>query len=174
MQLVLCNKNSHILHYSDNPTPLHSVQFIFINLVILQAFTQNIISVATAISRYTQQLLHNFLHLYNFEYTPASQKGHSSSATPALGRLAVFNRKGGVTGASSLADCSAFIYKRHSCRLLTWFVAFPEAFLAFAAQISGAVQEAVDLMAVLANEYAALFFSGGSADGTLLFCSVGA
>lgn len=75
MQLVLCNKNSHILHYSDNPTPLHSVQFIFINLVILQAFTQNIISVATAISRYTQQLLHNFLHLYNFEYTPSPKKG---------------------------------------------------------------------------------------------------
>ena len=73
-QFPLCNKNSHILHYSDNPTPLHSVQFIFINLVILQAFTQNIISVATAISRYTQQLLHNFLHLYNFEYTPASHK----------------------------------------------------------------------------------------------------
>lgn len=112
-------------------------------------------------------------HSYNFEYTP-HHKGHSSSATPALGRLAVFNRKGGVTGASSLADHSAFIYKRHSCRLLTWFVVFPEAFLAFAAQVSGAVQEAVDLMAVLANEYAALFFSGGSADGTLLFCSVGA
>lgn len=112
-------------------------------------------------------------HSYNFEYTPY-HKGHSSSTTPALGRLAVFNRKGGVTGASSLADHSAFIYKRHSCRLLTWFVVFPEAFLAFAAQVSGAVQEAVDLMAVLANEYAALFFSGGSADGTLLFCSVGA
>ena len=78
-------------------------------------------------------------YFYNFEYTPASQKGHSSSATPALGRLAVFNRKGGVTGASSLADCSAFIYKRHFCRLLTWFVVFPEAFLAFAAQVSGAV-----------------------------------
>lgn len=92
----------------------------------------------------------------------------------ALGRLAVFNRKGGVTGASSLADHSAFIYKRHFCRLLTWFVVFPEAFLAFTAQVSGAVQEAVDLMAVLADEYAALFFSGGSADGTLLFCSVGA
>ena len=66
------------------------------------------------------------------------------------------------------------LYKRHSCRLLTWFVVFPEAFLAFAAQVSGAVQETVDLMAVLANEYAALFFSGGSADGTSLFCSVGA
>ena len=95
-------------------------------------------------------------------------------ATPALGRLAVFNRKGGVTGASSLADCSAFIYKRHFCRLLTLFVVFPEAFLAFAAQVSGAVQEAVDLMAILADEYAALFFSGGSADRTLLFCSIGA
>lgn len=112
-------------------------------------------------------------HSYNFEYTPY-HKRHSSSATPALGRLAVFNRKGGVTGASSLADHSAFIYKRHFCRLLTWFVVFPEAFLAFAAQVSCAVQEAVDLMAVLADEYAALFFSGGSADGTLLFCSVGA
>ena len=111
---------------------------------------------------------------YNFEYTPSPQKGHGSSATPALGRLAVFNRKGGVTGASSLADHSAFIYKRHSCHLLTWFIVFPEAFLAFAAQVSGAVQEAVDLMAVLADEDAALFFSGGSADGTLLFCSVGA
>lgn len=112
-------------------------------------------------------------HSYNFEYTPY-HKGHSSSATPALGRLAVFNRKGGVTGASSLADHSAFIYKRHFCRLLTWVVVFPEAFLAFTAQVSGAVQEAVDLMAVLADEYAALFFSGGSADGTLLFCSIGA
>lgn len=105
--------------------------------------------------------------------TPRTTR-HRSSATPALGRLAVFNRKGGVTGASSLADHSAFIYKRHFCRLLTWFVVFPEAFLAFAAQVSGAVQETVDLMAVLANEYAALFFSGGSADGTSLFCSVGA
>ena len=27
---------------------------------------------------------------------------------------------------------------------------------------------------LLADEYTALFFSGGSADGTLLFCSVGA
>ena len=112
-------------------------------------------------------------HILITSNTPRTTR-HSSSATPALGRLAVFNRKGGVTGASSLADHSAFIYKRHSCRLLTWFVVFPEAFLAFAAQISGAVQEAVDLMAVLADEYAALFFSGGSADGTLLFCSVGA
>lgn len=50
------------------------------------------------------------------------------------------------------------LYKRHFCRLLTWFVVFPEAFLAFAAQVSCAVQEAVDLMAVLADEYAALFF----------------
>lgn len=118
-------------------------------------------------------ILPHISHFYNFEYTP-HHKGHSSSATPALGRLAVFNRKGGVTGASSLADHSAFIYKRHFCRLLTWFVVFPEAFLAFAAQVSGTVQEAVDLMAVLADKYAALFFSGGSADGTLLFCSVGA
>lgn len=69
---------------------------------------------------------------------------------------------------------SQHLYKRHFCRLLTRFVVFPEAFLAFAAQVSGAVQEAVDLMAILADEYAALFFSGGSADGTLLFCSVGA
>ena len=113
------------------------------------------------------------LHILITLNTPRTTR-HSSSATPALGRLAVFNRKGGVTGASSLADHSAFIYKRHSCRLLTWFVVFPEAFLAFAAQVSGTVQEAVDLMAILADEYAALFFSGGSADGTLLFCSVGA
>ena len=68
-------------------------------------------------------------HSYNFEYTPYHKAQFFGDA--ALGRLAVFNRKGGVTGASSLADHSAFIYKRHSCRLLTWFVIFPEAFLAF-------------------------------------------
>ena len=55
---------------------------------------------------------------------------------------------------------SQHLYKRHFCRLLTWFVVFPEAFLAFAGQVSGAVQKAVDLVAVLADEQFALFFPG--------------
>ena len=56
---------------------------------------------------------------------------------------------------------SQHLYKRHFCRLLTFLSrSFLKALLAFAGQVSGAVQKAVDLVAVLADEQFALFFSG--------------
>ena len=54
------------------------------------------------------------------------------------------------------------------------FLISPEAFLAFRPQIPGGVQEAVDLVAVPADKQAALFFSGGAADRTIFFGSIGA